>query len=232
MFLCFLPTVVPFTAGISDKSVTAVYTSTCCQPTASIIAVDKFGNTGFCELSAVTQVINIKADTRYSELNVVVEETSKLALNITNLGTKGSFTLRISENKYYIGYVTPLNVKMDHKELARCEVVLIGKRETGSNKTSLVVEAVPLAREINAKDMRLLEMDVTVQARKEDRPKPSLGWNVTSDVDPKPLLIVQYGVKAVLKFMVTNNGLAGTFHFKVGFYLVVVKAWVYIYWLC
>lgn len=215
----FLPTVAPFPAAISNKSTTAVYTSTCCHPTARIVAVDQLGNTGVCELSAVTQVINIKTDTKYSKLNVIVGETSKLEFNITNLGTKGSFTLQVSENKYYIGYVTPLNIKMDHREVVRCEVVLIGNRETGSNETRLVVEAIPLEKEINTRDTRLLQMDVTVQARKLDRPRTSLEWNITVDLDPKPMLIIQYGAKVVLRFTVTNNGLAGTFYFKVSFYL-------------
>ena len=211
----YLSTVAPFAAGISNKSTPAVYTSTCCHPTASIVAVDQLGNTGVCELSAVTQVINIKTDTKYSKLNVIVGETSKLEFNITNLGTKGSFALEVSENKYYIGYVTPLNIKMDHREVVRCEVVLIGNRETGSNETRLVVEATPLEKELNTQDTRLLQMSVVVQARKEDRPKPSLELNITTDLDPEPKIIIHYGVNVVLSFTVTNNGLAGMFYFKV-----------------
>lgn len=214
-----LPTVAPFTAGMSNKSVTAVYTSTCCHPTASIVAVDQLGNTGVCELSAVTQVLNLKADNNQSRLNVTVGERSKLEFTITNMGTKNAFTLQLSESEYYIGYVTPFNFKIDHRELIRCKVVLIGKRETGYNKARLAVEAVPLKREMIAEDMPLLKMDVIVQARKQDVPKPLLGWNITTDLDPKPLLIIQYGVKAELKFTVTNNGLAGTFYFKVISYL-------------
>ena len=181
------------------------------------MAVDQLGNTVVCELSAVTQVINIQTDTKYSKLNIIVAETSKLEFNITNLGTKGSFELQVSENKYYIGYVTPLIIKMDHREVVRCEVLLIGNRETGSNETSLVVEATPLEKGINTQDTRLLQMSVIVQARKVDRPKPSLEWNITADLDPKPMLIIQFGVGVVLRFKVTNNGLAGTFFFKVSF---------------
>ena len=194
-----------------------VYTSTCCHPTASIVAVDQLGNTGVCELSAVTPVINIQTDTKYSKLSVIVGEKSKLEFNITNLGTKGSFALQVFENKYYTGYVTPLNIKMDHREVVRCEVVLIGKRETESNETRLVVEATPLEKEINTQDTRVLQMGVIVQARKENQPKPSLELNITADLNPKSKLIIQYGVQVVLRFTVTNNGLAGTFYFKVSF---------------
>ena len=215
MNVCFLPTVAPFPAGISNKSIAAVYTSTCCHPTASIVAVDQQGNTDVCELSAVTQVINIQTDSKYSKLNVIVGETSKLEFNITNLGTGGSFALQISENKNYISYVTPLNIEMDHREVVRCEVVLIGNRET--NETRLVVKATPLRKEINTQGTLLLQMSVTVQARKKDRPKPSLELNITADLDPKPILIILYGVKFVLNFTVTNNGLAGKFYFKVSF---------------
>lgn len=212
-----MSTVFNFAAGISNKSTSAVYTSTCCHPTASIVAVDQLGNTGVCELSAVTQVINIQTETKYSKLNVIVGETSKLEFNVTNLGTKGSFELQVSESRYYFGYVTPLNIKMDHKEVVRCEVVLIGNRETGSSETKLVVEAKPLETAPNTQDTRLLQIGVIVQARKVDRPKPSPEWNITADLDPKPTLIIQYRVKVVLNFTVTNNGLAGTFHFKVSF---------------
>lgn len=205
-----LPTVGPFTEEMLNTSVTGVYTSTCCHPIASIIAVDQIGNTGFCELSAVTPVVNIKANFKYAELNVFVRETSKFNFHITNLGTKSSLSLQVSDNKYCIGYVTPLTLKMDHKEVVQCEVVLIGSKETGSNKTILVVEAVPLTSEINA--TRLLEIDVIVKA---ERSKPSLGWNVTADLDTNPLVTIQHGVTAVLNFTVTNNGMAGTFHFKV-----------------
>lgn len=204
--------VAPFPAGISNKSTAAVYTSTCCRPTASIVAVDQLGNTGVCELSAVTQVINIHTDTKYSKLDVIVGDTSKLEFNITNLGTKGSFALQVSENKNYIGYVTPLNIKMDHKEVVRCEVVLIGNRET--NETRLVVEATPLRKELNTQGTRLLQMSVIVRAKKEGRPKPSHEFNITADLDPKPMLIIQYGAKVVLNVTVTNNGLAGKFYFK------------------
>lgn len=217
LFFVFISTVASFTAGLSNKSVRAVYTSTCCHPTASIIAVDQLGNTAACELSAVTQIVNLKSDTKYSTLNVIVGETFKLEFNVTNRGTKSSFTLQLSESKYYMGYVTPLKIELDHGELVRCEVVLIGQRKTGSNKTRLVVEAVPLQNEIIAKDVLLLELEITVHARKEERPKPSLGWNITADLDPKPLLIIQYGVKAVLNFTMTNNGLAGTFYLKASF---------------
>jgi len=206
--------VVNFAAGISNKSTSAVYTSTCCHPTASIVAVDQLGNTGVCELSAVTQVINIQTETKYSKLNVIVGETSKFEFNVTNLGTQGSFELQVSESRYYFGYVTPLNIKMDHKEVVRCEVVLIGNRETGSSETKLVVEAKPRETAPNTLDTRLLQIGVIVQARKVDRPKPSPEWNITAHLDPKPTLIIQYGVKVVLRFTVTNNGLAGTFYFK------------------
>lgn len=215
MNVSFLPTVAPFPAGISNKSTAAVYTSTCCRPTASIVAVDQLGNTGVCELSAVTQVINIHTDTKYFKLDVIVGDTSKLEFNITNLGTKGSFALQVSENKNYIGYVTPLNIKMDHKEVVRCEVVLIGNRET--NETRLVVEATPLRKELNTQGTRLLQMSVIVRAKKEGRPKPSHEFNITADLDPKPMLIIQYGAKVVLNVTVTNNGLAGKFYFKVSF---------------
>ena len=215
MNVCFILTVAPFPSGISNKSTAAVYTSTCCYPTASIVAVDQLGNTNVCELSAVTQVINMQTDTKYSKLDVIVGETSKLEFNITNLGTKSSFALQVSENKNFFGYVSPLNIKMDHREVVRCEVVLIGNRET--KETTLVVEATPLRKEINTQGTRLLKMSVIVQARKKGRPKPSHELNITADLDPKPVLIIQYGATVVLNVTVTNNGLAGAFYFKVSF---------------
>ena len=214
----FLPIVAPFQGGIqSNKSIAVVFSSTCCHPTASIVAVDELGNTGVCELSAVTPIINIQTVTKYSKLNVIVGEKSKLEFNITNLGTKGSFALQVYGNKYYTGYVTPLNIKMDHREVVRCEIVLIGNRETASNGTRLVVEATPLEKEINTQDIHVLQMGVIVLTRKTNRPKPSLELNITADLDPKPKIIIQYGVQVVLSFTVTNNGLAGTFYFKVSF---------------
>lgn len=186
---------------------TAIYSSTCCHPSADIIAVDLVGNTGSCELSAVSQVVNIEAQTKYDELKLELGKTFRLEFYIRNLGTKGSFTLQASENKHYTGYVAPLNVNLGHKQGTRGEVVLTGQKETGSNKTSLVVKAVPLR---NLSYVQLFEISVTV----EKRFKPSLGWNVTADVTPHPL-ILQYGVEEVLKITLTNNGLAGTFDLKV-----------------
>ena len=206
VFSFSLPTVEPFKEGLSNRSVTAIYTSTCCNPTASIIAVDMSGNTGSCELSAVTQVINIEADTENAELNLKLGETSKLGFLIRNLGTKGSFTLQALENKHFISYVAPLNVNLDHNEEAKGEVILTGQRETGSNKTSLLITAVPLTQKVNVSHVKLLEIRVTVGSW--------LGWNVTADAYPK-LLIIQYGVKAVLNITLKNNGLPGRFDLKV-----------------
>ena len=101
---------------------------------------------------------------------------------------------------------------MDHKEVVRCEVVLIGSKTTGSNKTSLLVDAVPLAANIDATEIRLLEVDVIVEA---EATGPSLGWNVTADLDHIPYLIIHYGDEEELLFQVKNHGQTGTFNFIV-----------------
>ena len=101
---------------------------------------------------------------------------------------------------------------MDHKQLARGELVLTGLKETGSNKTSLVVKAVPLINTANVSQVRLFEISLMVGKRKKQ--DSSLGWNVSTDANLKPL-IIQYGEKAQVQFIVRNIGFAGAFNLKV-----------------
>ena len=209
-----MSTVAPFSVGTSNRSVTAVYSSTCCHPSANVIAVDLSGNTGSCELSAVTPVINIKAETEPAELNLELGQTVKLRFSIRNLGTKGTFTLQASENKHFTGYVAPLNVNLDFRQVASSELVLTGLKETGSNKTSIVVEAMPSLKTANRSQVQLLEIEVTVGTRKKET--LLLEWNVTATVYHKQPLVIQYGGKpAGVQITLINNGLAGTFDLKV-----------------
>lgn len=209
-----MSTVAPFSVGTSNRSVSAVYSSTCCHPSANVIAVDLSGNTGFCELSAVTPLINIEAETNSAELNLELGKTSKLRFSIRNLGTKGSFTLKASENKYFTGYVAPLNINLDHRQVASSELVITGLKETGSNKTSVVVKAVASLKTANRSQVKLLEIKVTVESRKKRT--LLLGWNVTANIYHKQPLVIHYGDKQEgVQITLINNGLAGTFDLKV-----------------
>ena len=191
-----------------------MYSSTCCHPSANVIAVDLSGNTGICELSAVTPLINIEAETNSVELNLELGQTLKLRFSIRNLGTKGSFTLQASDNKHFTGYVTPLNVNLNHRQVANSELVLTGLKETGSNKTNVVVKAVPSLKTANRSQVKLIEIKVTVETRKKQT--PLLGWNVTADIYHEQPLVIHYGDKQEgIQITLINNGLAGTFNLKV-----------------
>lgn len=208
---CF-PTVTPFTKGLANKSVTGIYSSTCCHPSATIIAVDLFGNTGSCELSAVTPIPILSIEVETAALTLQPGQTSKLRFSIKNLGTRGSFTLQTSENSHFTVYVVPSNVILDHKQVVRGELVLTGLKETESNKTSFVVKAVPLINTANVSQVRLFEISLTVGKR--EKQDSLMGWNVSTDANLKPQ-IIQYGEKAHVKFTVRNIGFAGTFDLKV-----------------
>ena len=213
-FSISLSTAENFTEGISNLSVTAVYTSTCCYPTANIIAVDVGGNTGSCELSAITQVINIKAATKHTELNLVLNETSKLEFKMRNLGIKGTFSLQTSESKHFTGYVTPLNIYLDHQQEARGEVVLTGQKETGSNKERFVVKAVPMKKSINVTHVQLFEISVTVKAKREE--KTSLGDEAAiQSLVSNNKVIIRAGAKVTVNFTVINVGSDKEFTFMV-----------------
>lgn len=203
----------PLTERTLNSSVTAVFSSTCCHPSASIIVVDRFGNTGYCNITTVTPVINIKAQTESTEINIFLGEKTKIQFAVTNLGTEGYFALEISEDKHFTGYVTPLNVKLSHKESARGLLVLTGLSETRATKTSLVFTAIPHPKTTNTSHVKLLKINVTVGIK---RPKQlPLGWNISSALS-EDFVAIQYGsMQASAQLTLKNNGIAGTFDLKV-----------------
>lgn len=204
----------PLTEGTLNSSVTGFFSSTCCHPSASIIVVDLFGNTGYCHITTVTPIINIKAQTKSTEIDVFLGETIKIQFAVTNLGTEGYFTLQISEDKHFTGYVTPLNVKLGHKESARGLLVLTGLSETRSRKTSLVFTAIPQTNTANnTSHVKLLKINVTVGI---ERPKElPLEWNISAALSEE-FVTIQYGsMRASAQLTLKNNGIAGTFDLKV-----------------
>lgn len=195
---------------------TAIYTSTCCHPTANIIAVDVVGNAGSCKLSAVTRVLKIQAQTKYTELKLMPGETTRLEFKIKNFGTKGSFTTLASESKHFTGYVIPLKFEnLDHKQEARGEIVITGQKETGSKKASLVINAEPLIKTTNVTRVQLLEITVIVRA-KERTPQ----FTVNKDAVLKSLVRnrkvnISAGAKVTINFTVINEGAENNFTLKV-----------------
>ncbi|XP_068754440.1 von Willebrand factor A domain-containing protein 7-like isoform X2 [Montipora capricornis] len=203
----------PLPTGMRNSSgVKAIYTSTCCHPSARIIAVDRFGNTVFCDISTVTPVINIEAQTYSSELDIKLGETTKVQFSVTNRGTKVQFTLQISENTHLMGYASPLNVKLDHKESAQGQLVLTGLKATGSQKTSLELIAIPHTETANNSHVKLMVINVTVGTIKTiDSP---LEWNITAHLNVE-VVVIPYGMSENTRLTLTNHGIAGTFDLKV-----------------
>ena len=196
---------------------TAIYTSTCCHPIANIIAVDVVGNTGSCKLSAVTRVLKIQAQTKYTELNLMPGETTRLEFKIKNLGTKGSFTTLASESKHFIGYVIPLKFNnLDHKQEARGEIVITGQKETGSKRASLVINAEPLIKTTNVTRVRLFEVTVVVTAKEEITPQSTMNKDAAlKSLVPHRKVNIRAGAKVTINFTVINEGAANDFTLKV-----------------
>ena len=196
---------------------TAIYTSTCCHPTANIIAVDVVGNTGWCKLSAVTRVLKIQALTKYTELNLMPGETTRLEFKIKNLGTKGSFTALASESKHFTGYVIPLTFdNLDHKEEARGEIVITGQKDTGSKKASLAINAEPLIKTTNVTHVQLFEITVIVGAKEERTPQFTVNKDAAlKSLVPNRKVNIRAGANVTINFTVINEGAENNFTLKV-----------------
>ena len=196
---------------------TAIYTSTCCHPTANIIAVDVVGNAGSCKLSAVTRVLKIQAQTKYTELKLMPGETTRLEFKIKNLGTKGSFTTLASESKHFTGYVIPLKFEnLDHKQEARGEIVITGQKETGSKKASLVINAEPLIKTTNATRVQLFEITVIVRAKEERTPQFTVNKDAAlKSLVPNRKVNITAGANVTINFTVINEGAENNFTLKV-----------------
>ena len=196
---------------------TAIYTSTCCHPTANIIAVDVVGNTGWCKLSAVTRVLKIQALTKYTELNLMPGETTRLEFKIKNLGTKGTFRALASESKHFTGYVIPLTFdNLDHKEEARGEIVITGQKDTGSKKASLAINAEPLIKTTNVTRVQLFEITVIVGAKEERTPQFTVNKDAAlKSLVPNRKVNIRAGANVTINFTVINEGAENNFTLKV-----------------
>lgn len=181
------------------------------------MAVDVVGNAGSCKLSAVTRLLKIQAQTKYTELKLMPGETIRLEFKIKNLGTKGSFTTLASESKHFTGYVIPLKFdNLDHKQEARGEIVITGQKETGSKKASLVINAEPLIKTTNVTRVQLFEITVIVRAKEERTPQFTVNKDAAlKSLVPNRKVNITAGANVTINFTVINEGAENNFTLKV-----------------
>ena len=205
--------VATFSEGAVNTSITALFQSDCCHPKVVFVGLDLVGNMGTCSVSLVPDIMSFGAKPNTTAVSLRSGESTKVPFTLTNLGSRGSFSLHVTKTSSLI----PFSLALDANASAAGHVI-IASRSNSSQLEKLTVTAVALSDTVNIKEVTLFDIQVSVFS--ETQPTtPALKQIRLGAVAPNSPQSIKPGARLELNFTVTNLAAIETFTFNVSIYV-------------
>jgi len=205
-----------FNKGAVNTSVQASFKSNCCHPKVIFVGLDRVGNMGTCSVSLVPDIVSFGAKPNTTAVSLRGGETTKVPFTLTNLGSKGSFSFRVTKTSSLISYVIPFSLALDANASAAGHVV-IASRDGNRQLEKLTVTAVAQSDTVNVKEVTLFDIEVSVLSDTQPT-TPALKQIRLEAVVPNNYQYIKPGARLELNFTVTNLTATETFIFNVSFF--------------
>ena len=167
-------------------------------------------------MSLVPDIMSFGAKPNTTAVSLRSGETTKVPFTLTNLGSRGSFSLRVTKTSSLISYVIPFSLALDANASASGHVVLSSRSDINQLET-LTVTAVTQSDTVNVKEVTLFEIQVSVFS--ETQPAtPALKQIRLEAVAPNRHQSIKPGARLELNFTVTNLAAIETFTFNVSIF--------------
>ena len=207
-----------FNRGAVNTYIPVSFQSNCCHPKVIFVGLDLVGNMGTCSVSLVPDIVSFGAKPNTTAVSLRSGETTKVPFTLTNLGSRGSFSFRVTKTSSLISYVIPFSLALDANASAAGHVV-IASRGDSSQLEKLIVTAVAQSDTVNIKEVTLFEIQVSVLS---ETPPTTPGTQALKQirleaVAPNNHQSIKPGARLELNFTVTNLAAAETFTFDVSF---------------
>jgi len=213
-----------FTKGAVNTSVPTSFKSNCCHPKVTFIGLDRVGNMGTCSVSLVPDIVSFGAKPNTTAVSLRVGETTKVPFTLTNLGSKGSFSFRVTERSSLISYVIPFSLTLDANASAAGHVAIASRSDT-KQVERLTVTAIAQSDTVNVKEVTLFVIQVSVLSDTQPT-TPALKQIRLETVTPNTHQSIKPGGSLEVNFTVTNLATIENFTFTVSFCLECWFFWV------
>jgi len=205
-----------FNKGAVNTSVQASFKSNCCHPKVIFVGLDRVGNMGTCSVSLVPDIVSFGAKPNTTAVSLRSRETTKVPFTLTNLGSRGSFSFRVTKTSSFISYVIPFSLALDANASAAGHVVIASRGDTNQLE-KLTVTAIAQSDTVNIKEVMLFNIQVSVLS--ETPPTtPALKKIRLEAVVPNNQQSIKPGARLEFNFTVTNLAATETFTFNVSFF--------------
>ena len=214
-FVLVFLSVEAFSKGAVNTSIPASFKSNCCHPKVIFVGLDRVGNMETCSVSLVPDIMSFGAKPNTTAVSLRSGETTKVPFTLTNLGSKGSFSFRVTKTSSLISYVIPFSLALNANASAAGHVV-IASRDDNSQFEKLTVTAVAQSDTVNVKEVTLFDIQVSVLS---DTPPTTAALKQIrlEAVAPKNHQSIKPGARLELNFTVTNSAAIEDFTFNVSF---------------
>jgi len=206
-----------FNKGAVNTSVPASFKSDCCHPKVIFVGLDRVGNMGTCSVSLVPDIVSFGAKPNTTAVSLHNGETTKVPFTLTNLGSKGSFSFRVTKTSSLISYVIPFSLALDANASAAGHVIIASRNDT-KKVEKLTVTAVTQSDTVNVKEVTLFVIQVSVLSDTQPT-TPALKQIRLETVAPNNHQSIKPGGSLEVKFTVTNLATIENFTFNVSFCL-------------
>lgn len=207
--------VAAFNKGSVNTSIPASFKSNCCHPKVIFVGLDLVGNMGTCSVSLVPDIVSFRAKPNTTAVSLRSGETTKVPFTLTNLGSKGSFSIRVTKTSSLISYVIPFSLALDANASAAGHVVIASRGDT-SKLEKLTVTAVAQSDTVNIKNVTLFDIQVSVLSETQPTTPPLKQIRLEA-VAPNNHQSIKPGARLEVNFTVTNLAVTETFTFDVSF---------------
>ena len=102
-----------FNQGAVNKSISASFTSDCCNPRVIIVGLDLVGNMGTCSISLVPDIVSLSAKPSNTAVSIYPGNTTKVPFTLLNLGSAGSFSFQVTKAPKLFSYVIPFSLALE-----------------------------------------------------------------------------------------------------------------------
>ena len=204
-----------FNKGAVNTSISASFKSNCCHPKVIFVGLDLVGNMGTCSVSLVPDVVSFGAKPNTTAVSLRSGETTKVPFTLTNLGSKGSFSFRVTKRSSLISYVIPFSLVLDSNASAAGHVV-IASRSDNNQVEKLTVIAIAQSETVNINEVTLFDIQVSVLSDTQPT-TPALKQIRLEAVAPNNHQSIKPGGFLEVNFTVTNLAAIENFTFNVSF---------------
>ena len=167
-------------------------------------------------MSLVPDIMSFGAKPNTTAVSLRSGETTKVPFTLTNLGSRGSFSFRVTKTSSLISYVIPFSLALDANASAAGHVVIASRSDTNQLE-KLTVTAVAQSDTVDIKEVTLFDIQVSVFS--ETQPTtPALKRIRLKAVAPNRHQSIKPGARLELNFTVTNLAAVEIFTFNVSFF--------------